>query len=67
MVQKYYAFNDYFEANSIYDTACGKLISDLDANIFASITMPNIESDLHSLLRNSDGTINLGDYLKISR
>lgn len=62
---KYYAFNDYFEANSIYDTACGKLISDLDANIFASITMPNIESDLHSLLRNSDGTINLGDYLKL--
>ena len=32
---------------------------------FVSVTAPDKQADLHSLLRNADGSVNLGDFLKI--
>lgn len=61
----YAKFDSYYEANSYYDNAAGTQIADLEASIFASITAPNVTTDLHSLLRNADGSMNMGDFLKV--
>ncbi|MDY6047835.1 MAG: hypothetical protein SPI88_00260, partial [Bacilli bacterium] len=40
-------------------------ILDTEDTPFVSVEVPNNQLDLHELLRNEDGSVNLGDFLKV--
>lgn len=66
---KYYAFTDYEDANSYESDKAGTLYEKgLNDEIFAQLTL-NYTIDqypnFHELMRNSDGSINMGNILKI--
>lgn len=61
----YYKFNDYYEANSYYQTACGTETEALTSDIFESVQVLPIDENIHTAYRNEDGSINLGDFLKL--
>lgn len=65
----YYAFYDYMDGNSYDSSKAGtKLTKVLTDSIFKSLTNDftiSEDIDIHSLLRNEDGSINTHDMLKI--
>jgi len=66
---KYYAFYDYIDGNSYESDKAGtEYTRGLTDDMFASVVhdfITNDNADLHTLLRNSDGSINIGNMLKI--
>ena len=66
---KYYAFTSYFDANSYESDKAGtEYTRGLNDSMFAALSLPfDISSnpDVHTLLRNADGSINIGNMLKV--
>lgn len=63
---KYYQFTDFMDANSYESDKAGTECPDLTDSIFASVKYDwDLNSNLHRLLRNPDGSINTGDMLDI--
>lgn len=58
-------FDDIQECDYTNSAERGEIYSSLTSP-FVSLTVPDNQLDLHALLRNADGTVNLGDFLKVS-
>ena len=66
---KYYAFTDYVDANSYEsDKAGSEYTRGLSDSMFAALSLPfdmSTNPDVHTLLRNSDESVNIGDMLRV--
>lgn len=58
------AFKEIQECDYTVESLKGSLLTTSDFP-FVSIEIPDKDSDLHSLLRNEDGSVNLHDFLKV--
>lgn len=54
------------EATEVANTKAGTEVSPSASDIFVSTSSPVVGYDVHTYWRNSDGTVNPGDFLKIS-
>lgn len=65
----YYNSSNYYKVSSatkINNDKVGTVVSAPKASDFASIQSPSLGADVHTLWRNSDGSINVGNFLKIT-
>lgn len=63
---KWYEFTTLASANSTLSDLRGTQITGPTASDFATLTAPAIGTDFHTLWRNSDGSINMGNVFKIA-
>lgn len=63
---KYYSFAEKSAADSRVKGSMGTLATPVTANDFISIESPKLGEDVDTLWRNSDGSINTGNFLKIN-
>lgn len=63
---KWYEFTTLASANSTLSDLRGTQITGPTARDFATLTAPAIGTDFHTLWRNSDGSINMGNVFKIA-
>ncbi|WP_410495448.1 Ig-like domain-containing protein [Cellulosilyticum sp. ST5] len=63
---KWYEFTTLASANSTLSDLRGTQIIGPTASDFATLTAPAIGTDFHTLWRNSDGSINMGNVFKIA-
>lgn len=63
---KWYEFTTLASANSTLSDLRGTQITGPTASDFATLTAPAIGTDFHTLWRNSDGSISMGNVFKIA-
>lgn len=63
-----YKIGDYIEGNSTNANSIGTIDNTMVSDSsFASVTIPTASNTLYKSLRNSDGSVNLGDFLKVTQ